>query len=173
MKKQEKIFFVDNLTEQLKSAKSLVLIDYTGMGVKLQQDLKKRLKAVDASMTIIKNTLFKISAKNAKLPENIITDEVLSGPVAIVITENDPITPISVLAKFAKEKEILNFKVAVVDGIFQNKEALLKLATLPSREILYSQVVGSISAPMYGIVGVLQSNLQKLVYILDSKNKRV
>lgn len=169
MKKQEKIFFVENLTEQLKSAKTVVLVDYTGMNVSMQQDLKKRLKTVGAQMNIVKNTLFKLSAQQANLSENILSDEVLSGPVALIISEDDPISPISILAKFSKEKEIMNFRVAVVDGSFLDKDELLKLASLPSKEVLFSQVIGAISSPMYSLVGVLQSNMQKLIYILNTK----
>jgi large subunit ribosomal protein L10 len=171
MKKAEKIFFVENLAQELKNASCIVLIDYAGLSVKMQQDLKKKLGKVDTTMTIVKNTLFKLAGKNAKVPEETLTDEVLSGPTAIVISEKDPIAPLQILAKFAEENEIPNFKVGIVDGAFQDKNSLGTLSQLPSKEILVAQTVGAIAAPMYAIVATLQGNLQKLVYILQEKAK--
>jgi large subunit ribosomal protein L10 len=172
MKKAEKILFVENLSEELKTATSLVLIDYTGLSVKRQQDLKKRLKEVGAKMFVAKNTLFKRAGENAKVAKETLEDTVLMGPTAFVITDADPIAPIQVLAKFAKEFEIPSFKVAVVEGKFQNKEALIKLSQLPAKEILYSQVIGAVGSPLYGLLSTLQGNLQKLVYILEYKSKK-
>jgi large subunit ribosomal protein L10 len=169
MKRSEKTFFVDNLAQDLKGATCIVLIDYTGLSVKMQQELKKKLKDCEATMTVVKNTLFKLAGKNAKVPNETLTDKVLSGPTALVISEKDPIAPLQVLAKFAKENEIPNFKVGIVDGAFQDKNSLTTLSRLPSKDVLVAQTVGAIAAPMYGIVATLQGNLQKLVYILKAK----
>lgn len=172
MKKAEKTFFVENLTSQLKTATSVVLVDYSGLTVKMQQDLKKRLKEVGANMEIVKNTLFKRAGKEAKVNDSTLSDRVLSGASALILTEDDPIAPIQVLGKFATEfvsvdgSPIPQFKVGIVDGSFQDKNALIKISSLPTKEILYTQVVGALSSPMYGLVSTLQGNLQKLVYIL-------
>ena len=170
MKKLEKSLFVQNFTEELKSATSVVLINYEGLTVKMQQELKKRLKEAGASMLVAKNTLFARAGHDAKLPEQALTDSVLKGPSAYVITEADPIAPLQIISKFASEFEIPQFKVGVVEGKYQDKDSLTKLSTLPSKEVLFAQTVGAVSAPLYGIVGVLQGNLQKLVYILKTKS---
>ncbi|OGM19808.1 50S ribosomal protein L10 [Candidatus Woesebacteria bacterium RIFCSPLOWO2_01_FULL_37_19] len=172
MKKVEKSLFVQNLTEELKSASSVVLINYSGLTVKMQQDLKKRLRQVEADMEVVKNNLFKLAGKEARIDENILTDTVLTGPIALIITEKDPIAPLQVLGKFVKEHEILEFKVGIVEGIFQDKESLTRLTNLPSKENLQAQIIGSLSGPLYGIVGVLQGNLQKLVYILQEVSQK-
>lgn len=166
MNKTNKILQVENLKEQLKTATSVVLIDYTGLTVKAQQDLKKRLAEVGAKMEVVKNTLLKLAGKEAGTPDEVITDTVLSGPVAIVVTQGDPIAPLQVLSKFAKEFEIPNLKVGIVEGKLQDKDALTILSTLPGKDVLFAQVTGAIGAPLYGLVGTLQGNLQKLVYIL-------
>jgi len=171
MKKAEKPFFVENLKQQLEGATSIVLVDYSGLTVKKQQDLKKRLKDVGANMEIVKNTLFELAGKGAKIDGQTLSDSVLSGPSALILTEADPIAPIQVLGRFAAEFDIPQFKVGVVEGSFQDKQALIKLSVLPSKEILYAQLVGAISSPTYGLVSTLQGNLQKLVWILNSKSK--
>ena len=106
MKKQEKIFFVENLTEELRSAKSVVLINYAGLSVKAQQELKKRLKEVGARMLVVKNTLLKRAGEAAKVDKEILSDTVLTGQTALVIAEDDPIAPLGVLGKFAKENYV-------------------------------------------------------------------
>ena len=169
MKKADKPEFVRDLAKTLSSAKTLVLVDYRGLGVKPQQELKRRLKAVEATMMVTKNTLFKLAAAEAKLPAEVGSDKVLTGQTAYIMTTGDPIAPIAVLAKFAKEFEVPNFKVAVVEGVFQDINALITLSKLPPKEVLFGQVVGSIAAPLYGIVSVTSGNIQKLLYVLKSK----
>jgi len=169
MQKAEKPKFVKELADNIKAASGVVIVNYNGLSVKMQQDLKKRLQKVDGKMVVIKNTLFKLAAEEAKLPKEMLEDTVLTGPTAYVFAGQDPVGPLQVLHKFAKEFEIPNLKVGVVDGTFQDKMSLEKLATLPSREVLLGQAVGTIAGPMYGIVSTLQGNIQKLLYILKTK----
>ncbi len=168
MLKSEKPQYVTDLTTELKSASSVVLVNYSGLSVKKQQELKKRLKTVGAKMSIVKNTLFKRAGTEAKISEKTLEDSVLSGPTAMIMGTEDPIAPLQILYKFAKEFEIPALKVGVIEGNFQNKAGLEVLAKLPSKEILQAQALGAISAPLYGIVGVLQGNIQKLLYVLKS-----
>ena len=167
MRKQEKTFFVANLTEELKSAKSVVLINFTGMDVKTQQELKRRLAKVDARMMVFKNTLFKIAGKTAKLPEETLSDTVLAGQNALIISDNDPISPLQVLGKFTVEFEVPQLKVGIIEGHYQDKEALTKLSKLPGKDVLLAQTVGAIGAPIYGLIGLLNANMQQLIFVLE------
>jgi large subunit ribosomal protein L10 len=171
MKKSEKETFVKKLAEELKDASSMVLVDYAGLTVKAQQELKKRLAKVGAKLSIVKNTLVKIAGKDAKVDEGTLSDSVLAGPTALILTKEDPIAPIQILGKFTQEFEIPQLKVGIVEGKFQDKDSLLVLSKLPSKEVLFSQTIGAISSPIYGIISVLQGNLQKLVYLLNAKIK--
>jgi large subunit ribosomal protein L10 len=169
MKKAEKVTFVENLTEELKDAKSVVLVNYSGLNVKAQQDLKSRLKEVNGRMVVVKNTLLKRAMENAKIDKEMAVSDILSGQTALILADGDPIAPIQVLGKFAKESELPKFKVGVVEGMFQDTDALTKLSTLPGRDALLGQVLGSLVGLEYGLVGTLQGNLSKLVYILNQK----
>lgn len=171
MRKQEKSFFIQNLSEELKSATCLVLVDFTGLSVKKQQELKKRLAAVGAKMLVTKNTLFKLAAKEAKTSRDVLTDSVLTGPTALIIGTADAIAPLQVLGTFAREFEIPQFKVGILEGSFCDKETLIKLSVLPGKEALLGQLLGVLMRPSYGLVTTLQGNLQKLVYILEQKLK--
>lgn len=172
MKKTEKTFFVENLQAELESASSAVLIDYSGLSVKMLQDLKKRLKEVDSKMIVVKNTLFKLAGEKAKIPQETYSDTNLKGPIALVITEKDPIAPLQVISRFASEFELPHLKVGVVDKRFVDKEDLVRLSKLPSRQVLLNQVAGSILAPSYQVVSVLNVNLQNLVSILSQAAKK-
>lgn len=169
MKKSEKQFFVENLIAELKSTKTFVLVDFVGLGVKLQQELKKRLKATNAKMLVVKNTLLKRAGKEAKINEDVINDTVLAGPTAIIISESDPIAPLQVLAKFTAEFASPQFKVGIIDGKFMDKENLIILSKLPSKETLAGQLIATISSPRYQLLNVLQGNLQKLFFVLNTK----
>ena len=171
MNKQQKEKFVTNLAKDLRAASSVVLVDYAGLSVKLQQKLKSELKGVDATMVVVKNSLFKLAGKKAGTPKEALTDTVLAGPTAIVITVEDPISPLQVLGKFSKANEIPQFKIGIIENVFQNTEALVKLSKLPSKDMLVTQAIGAIAAPLYGLVGTLTGPMQKLVFILDEYSK--
>ena len=169
MKKAEKVTFVDNLSKELQDAKSVVLVNYSGLNVKAQQELKKRLREAGAKMVVVKNTLLKRAGESAKIDKGILEDSVLQGQTALIISEEDPIAPIQVLGKFAKENEVPKFKVGVIEGMFQDEASLAKLSTLPGRDALLGQLLGTLISPEYGLIGTLQGNLQKLLYILKTK----
>lgn len=175
MLKAAKVTLVENLTEELKKAKSLVLVNYSGLNVKAQQELKKRLKEVDGNMVVVKNTLLKRASEAAKLSAEMVKDEVLQGQTALVIGRGEPIAPLQVVVRFAKEfgigdgEAMPKFKVGVIDGTFQDEASLTKLSTLPGRDVLLGQLLGALISNEYGLVGTLQGNLQKLVYILKQK----
>lgn len=171
MKKQEKVFFVDNLKAEITDAKSVILVNYEGLTVKLGQELKKRLKEAGAKFLVSKNTLFKRAGKETGINENVLSDSVLSGQTALVISDKDPITALQVLGKFAKEFEVPKLKVGIVEGDFFDTEALTKLSTLPGRNILLGQFLGVLIGPLYGLTETLGGNLQKLVYILNLKTQ--
>lgn len=165
--KQEKKDHVDSLSESLKSAKSVVFVDYAGMGVSLQQNFKSKLREVGGTMLVAKNTLISLAGKKAQLPEEATTYDLLSGQTAMILSGEDAVASIQILGKFAKDNEIPKIKAGVVEGVYQDEAGVLKISKLPSKEQLQANVVGAIAGPMYGLVGTLQGNLQKLVYILD------
>lgn len=169
MNKQNKKDLVVSLTPRLKNAKSIVFVNFAGLSVSLQQKLKLELKAIGSDMTVVKNTLIKRAGKEAHISDAVLTDEVLTGQTALILNNDDAVAPIQVLGKFVKENQVPQFKVGIVEGNFQDKDALIKISTLPTKDVLYSQVVGSLMSPMYQLVGTLNGNMQKLVYILQTK----
>lgn len=172
MNKAQKTVQLNELEIAMKNSTSLVMIDYTGLNVSMQEDLRNRLREVGATMKVVKNTLFRIAGENTKAPKEALTDTVLEGPSALVYTNGDPIAPLQVLGKFAKEKELTQFKVGIVEGSFQDKLSLVALSKLPSKDVLVGQALGTIAAPLYGFIGILNAPMQKLIYVLDQASKK-
>ena len=171
MLKADKVTFVNDLTGQLKEAKGLLLVNYSGLGVKAQQDLKARLKETGAKMVVVKNTLLKRAGESAGIDKSLLDESILQGQTALVIAGEDPVAPIQVIGKFAKEFETPKFKVGIVDGTFQDSNALSKISSLPGRDALLGQLLGSLMSNLYGLVGTLNTPMQTLVYTLDQKAK--
>ena len=94
--------------------------------------------------------------------------EHLVGPVAIAISYDDAVAPAKTLAEFAKEHKILTLKAGVVEGQVIDADGVKALASLPSREVLIAKLLGSMNAPITGMVNVLQGNIRNLVYTLDA-----
>jgi large subunit ribosomal protein L10 len=90
-----------------------------------------------------------------------------------VITEDDPIAPLQILAKFAKEFNVPQLKIGIVEGSYQDKNALNELAKFPSKNAMFAQVVGSISSPLYSLVGTLQASMQNLISVLRQASEKV
>lgn len=170
--KQEKKDQVDSLSTKLKEAKSVVFVDYAGMGVSLQQDFKSKLREVGGTMLVAKNTLVQLASKKAEFPEEAASKDLLSGQTAMVFSGEDAVASIQILGKFAKDNEIPKIKAGVVEGVYQDEAGIVRISKLPSKEQLQANVVGAIAAPLYGTVGVLQANLQKLVFILDQARQK-
>ena len=129
------------------------------------QSLRTKLKESGAEFTIAKNTLVKRSLTDAGYSG--IKDEDFQGSMGTLFCFEDEIAPIKTIVTFKKENELPEIKFGFFDKTFISDLELTKLATLPSKPELYAKVVGSLSSPLYGIVGVLQANLRNFVYVLD------
>src|SRR5258708_38503892 len=103
MRKTEKTELIDKLSKVLVETQTVYIIDYKGLDVSGQRELKKRLKTVDANFIVAKNTLFKLAGKKAKVSEELLTDSVFSGQNGMVFANEDQIKPLEILAKFADE----------------------------------------------------------------------
>lgn len=169
MTKQDKKTVIENLAKDFKKAKSISFVDFTGMNIVSQQDLKKRLKDAKATMIVAKNTLIRLASVEAKLPKEITDETILSGQTAVILANEDPVSPIQLSGKFASENESLKFKAGILDNAFQDKAAMVTISKLPSKEILVGQTVGNIAGPLYMLISNLQASVQELIGTLTAK----
>jgi large subunit ribosomal protein L10 len=156
---------VAKLKVNLSKANSVVFTDYKGMTMSQLSDLRNKLREDSAELSVTKNNLIKIALKESSI--EVLDEKVFEGPMATLFAYGEEIGPIKTLTKSLKDSQIGTVKGGLLNGEYMNSMQINKLATLPSRDELRAKVVGSLGAPLYGIVGVLQANLRNLVYALD------
>lgn len=154
-----------DLTEKIKASKSVVFVDYRGVKTNEINDLKGRLKKEGTNLTVVKKKLVDLSLKNAKIEIDIKSFE---GQLAVTVSDNDEVAPARVLSKFAKENESLKILGGVLGTKGMSSKEVSDLAKLPSKEELIAKVVGTIKAPLSGLVNVLNGNTRGLVNVLKA-----
>lgn len=155
--KKEKI--IEELSQKIERAKSMVFTDYKGLTHKQMEELKKGLKKADAELVVAKNTLIKRALK---------TEKELSGQTATLFSFSDPIAPLKELSKMIKSLKLPVVKFGIFEGKEISAEEVLKLATLPTREVLLAQIVGGLKSPIFGLHRALSWNIRKLVMTLKA-----
>jgi large subunit ribosomal protein L10 len=163
--RQQKEDIAIKITDKLSRSKSVVFADYQGLTMSEFGALRDQLREVGAEFSVTKNNLLKIALENSKLSTP--NSEFLNGPIATLFAYKDEIAPIKVLVKALKDAQKGQIKGGIMEGEYLDQYSVTKLSTLPSKDELRAKVVGSLGAPLYGIVGVLQANLRNLVYALD------
>jgi large subunit ribosomal protein L10 len=165
MNKTERQETVESLSEQLRRSPNLYVTDFTGLNVLRMTEFRRRLRASGVSYIVVKNTL----AQRA-LAANSITglDDHLAGPTGLVLAGKDPVAAAKVLTDFAKEFEKPAIKIGLVDGRTVTADQVRRLASLPPREVLLSQLAGAMQAPVAQLAGVLNSMLYQMVGALEA-----
>jgi len=153
----QKIQILQDTTDRLRGVRGVYLADFTGMDVETLSLLRRRCREQKVQFRVVKNTLLKRA-----FHEHGITalDPYLKGTTGLVFSPVSEVTPAKVLADFAKEKEKPRIKAAVVDGRLYDAKAVAVLATLPSYEVMLSQLLGTIIAPMTTFLAAIDATLR-------------
>ena len=143
---------VDALTSKVKEASSVVFVDYKGITVAQDTELRKQFREAGVDYAVVKNTLTNFAAKNAGYDFS----EVLNGTTAMASTTGDPIAPARIVCEFAKKnKNTLSIKGGVVEGSVLTAEQLNGFGELPSKNALVASVLGTFLAPISSLAFVL------------------
>jgi len=134
------------------------------------QQLRAQLRESQAEMRVAKNTLTKIAASSQEING---LDSVLEGPTALVFAYDDPAQPAKIVRDFARTSRILQIKAGILEGNVLTADQVVEIADLPSREELVAKVVGGISSPLYGLVGVLSGPVRALAYVLQARREQL
>jgi large subunit ribosomal protein L10 len=166
MKKSQKFLTVDNLSEKLKQAKSLIFADYSGLKVNQINKLRQEIKKAGGEFEVIKNTLLCKASENGEWR---IENGKLEGPTVALWIYNDDIKPLKILDNFIKKNELPKIKFGFWNKEMINEEKIIQLANLPSIEELRAKFIGSLKSPLYRLTTNLNSNVLKLLYLLKAK----
>lgn len=170
MATKEKELLVKELTEKLKDTSAVVVTEYQGLTVAELSELRAKLRAIKCEYTVVKNTLGRIALKNIGLDE--FTGN-LGGPTAIAIQKGDPVGAAKALLDFSKDHAKLKIKTGLLGTKVMSVAEIKALAALPSREVLIAKVLGTMQAPISGLVNVMQGNIRNVVYVLEAvKNQK-
>ena len=149
---------VQEISEQIKDAQSVVVVDYRGLTVAEDTQLRKQLREAGVAYKVYKNTLVDFAIKGTDFES---LSDVLEGPNAFAISTTDATAPARVIAKFAKTAPALEIKAGVVEGTFYDADGMKAIATIPSREELLSKFLGSIQSPIANFARVINQIAEK------------
>ena len=143
---------VEEIAEHVNGAQGVVLVDYRGLTVEQDTELRKQLREAGITYKVYKNTMMNFAFKGTEFEA---LAPYLEGPNAIAISKEDATAPARILSKFAKTAPALELKAAVVEGTLYDTEGVKALANIPSREELLSKLLGSLQSPITNFARVL------------------
>jgi large subunit ribosomal protein L10 len=158
---------VGQIAEKLREAKVVVLTDYRGLTVAQIGDLRAKLRQADVEYRVIKNTLARRAADAAGHPE---LGPALEGPVAFALGYDDLSTPSRLLGEWARTTRLkLDITGGMVEGRYFGADQIRQLADLPPREVLISQLLGTLQAPAVSLLTAIASPARQLLSVLEQK----
>ena len=165
---------VDEISEQIKDAQSVVIVDYRGLTVAQDTELRVELRKAGVNYHVVKNTMTRIAATEAGMEELVAH---LEGTTALAVSAEDAVAPAKVISEFIKknnlaEQGILTVKAGIVEGKVVGADEVKAIASLPSREVLIGKLLGSFQAPISNTVGVMGAMVRSIVTVLDAIRKQ-
>ena len=156
---ESKKAIVDALADRIQAATAVVFVDYKGITVAQDTELRNKFREAGVEYSVVKNTLTRFAANKAGFNE---FDEVLNGTTSMATTTDDPIAPARIVSEFAKKnKNVLKIKGGIVEGKVQTVDALNAFGELPSKNALIAQVLGTFLAPISSLAFVLDQIRQQ------------
>ena len=143
---------VDEIKASLEGAQGVVVVDYRGLTVEQDTQLRKQLREAGVTYKVYKNTMIRFAAKGTEFEA---LEPHLEGPTALAVSKEDATAPARVLAEFAKKADKLELKAGVVEGTYYDEKGIQVIATIPSREILLGKLLGSIQSPIANFARVI------------------
>lgn len=149
---------VQEISDAMNGAQSVVVVDYIGLTVAEDTELRKKLREAGVTYKVYKNTLVSRAVEGTDFES---LKEVLAGPSAFAISADDATAPARILAEFAKKAPELEIKAGIVEGTYYDAEGMKAIASVPSREVLLSKLLGSLQSPVTNLARVLNQIAEK------------
>jgi large subunit ribosomal protein L10 len=149
MNREQKSAVVDEIADQIQNAEAIFAVDYRGISVAQVAELRDRLRESDARFRVVKNSLSERAADKAGMES---LKPMLVGPTALTMVNGDAAVAAKALADAARTMQVLDFKGGMLNGSVLSADDVRSIARLPSREVLTGQLVGTIAAPLSGLV---------------------
>lgn len=170
MNKAQKQAFVTEIQEKLERSSVFVLMDYNGLSVEEMNALRRKIQADDVEFRVVKNTLINHALQGAGIEG---FGDHLAGPTSVLMAFDDPVTPVKALTEYMKGNDKLKVKAGYFGGEVIDLEGVKQLATMPSREELLAQLLGTLQAPMRNLVGVLAAVPRDFLNVLNAYKSKL
>ncbi len=149
---------VEEISAGIKDAQSVVLVDYRGLTVEEDTELRKQLREAGVTYKVYKNTMMNFAFKGTDFEG---LAPYLNGPSAMAYSATDATAPARVIAEFAKKAKALEIKAGVVEGNVYDAKGMEAIASIPSRDVLISRLLGSMQSPMANFARVINQIAEK------------
>ena len=149
---------VAEIAENVKDAACVVLVNYSGITVEQDTNLRKQMRDAGVVYKVYKNTMMNFAFKGTDFEQ---LAPYLEGPSAVAISTTDATAPARILAKFAKDAKALEIKAGVVEGTVYDATGMQAIAAIPSRDELISKLLGSLQSPITNFARVMNQLAEK------------
>ena len=161
---------VEEISASIKDAQSVVLVDYRGLTVEQDTELRNKMREAGVEYRVLKNTMIKRALHELEIDS---IDNILEGPTAVAFGYEDAVAPAKVLAEFVKANKAAEIKGGLLENKAMDLNQINYLAELPSKDVLIAKLLGSMNAPISNFVGVLSGVPRAFVCALNEiKNKK-
>jgi large subunit ribosomal protein L10 len=164
MNREQKAAAIAEIADQLKGSEAVFAVDYRGISVPQAAELRVRLRDADATFRVVKNTLTERAADEAGTET---LKALLEGPTALTFVHGDAALAAKALATFGRETDTLAFKGGLLGAESVDAEQIVAISRLPSRDVLYGQLVGLAASPITGLVRGLNALIAGLAIQLS------
>ena len=173
LSKDKKAEVLAEVKDRLESSKMTVFATYSGTSVKAMQELRREARQNGTTVSVVKNRLFKKAIADIERLKDIDTTG-LTGQLMYAFNDQDEVAPAQTLAVFAKTQPQIEFIGGLnAEGQILSAEDIKALASLPTKDILRAQLVGTIGAPLSGFVNVLSGNVRGVLNVLNARSEQI
>jgi len=165
MSKELKKLIVNELISDYKGVNNFIVVSFKGVNTQQANVLRKDLSEKNIKLKVVKNSLASIALKEIGVPA---LGQILEGPSAITVSDNDPVILTKVLTKWSKEISSLKIVGGLIDGEMLSLDDIKTLSAIPSREVVLTQIVFAIQAPMVQLANVFNATASSLCRVLHA-----
>ena len=164
MNKEQKRKFVEEWSKEIDGVPYAILVDYRGLSVAEETDLRHKVRETASSYKVVKNNLARLAVPGTQL-ENL--SEHFRGPCAVAWNKEDPIAMAKTLVEFAKDSPALEIKAGILDGQLLDAEQIKQLSKMPSKEELLAKLLYLMKYPIQGLATALKNIVRNLALVLS------
>ena len=169
MNRDQKAAAIEEIAVQIRESDAVFAVDYRGISVPQAAELRTKLRDADATFRVTKNTLTERAADQAGAEA---LKELLAGPTALTFVRGDVAAAAKAIADYQRTGDLLPFKGGLLDGTPVNAEQLAAISRLPSRDVLYGQLVGLVASPLTGVARGLNALIAGVAIALSQVNEK-